>query len=151
VEQHSPSFEEVRMVHRPITARSIGDSLERADHHHPGGFGHQGPADQRNIEAAVAAGAAAYHADGHEQPKRLSFQIHGQEGPNSYRFGYDTGLGYNRQFRYEERDNYGVLHGRYGYYDQAGKLQIVNYHADPQKGFYAEGEHVPTPQYRRRR
>ena len=24
---------------------------------------------------------------------------------------------------------------RYGYYDQAGKLQIVNYHADPHKGF----------------
>ena len=37
VEQHSPpALEEVRMVHRPITARSIGDSLERADHHHPG-------------------------------------------------------------------------------------------------------------------
>ena len=34
-----------------------------------------------------------YFQDGHEQPKRLSFQIHGQEGPNSYRFGYDTGLG----------------------------------------------------------
>jgi len=149
-----PPLEEVSRVPRPITARSIGDSLERADHHlvdhhhHPGAFGP--PADQRSIEAAVAAGAAAYHADGHEPPKRLSFQIHGQEGPNSYRFGYDTGLGYNRQFRYEERDNYGVLHGRYGYYDQAGKLQIVNYHADPHKGFYAEGEHVPTPEYKRR-
>ena len=63
------------------------------------------------------------------------------------RFGYDTGVGYNRQFRYEERDNAGVLHGRYGYYDQAGKLQIVNYSADPQTGFHAEGEHVPKPQY----
>ena len=31
-----PPLEEVRLVHRPITARSIGDSLERADHHHPG-------------------------------------------------------------------------------------------------------------------
>ena len=124
--QQQPALEEVRLVHRPITARSIGDSLERADHHpgkyqrvkpdqtqNPGAFGP--PADQRSIEAAVAAGAAAYHAvsaifssslhlqrqssinwyfqDGHEQPKRLSFQIHGQEGPNSYRFGYDTGLG----------------------------------------------------------
>ena len=28
------------------------------------------------------------------------------------RYGYDTGVGYNRQFKYEERDNYGVLHGR---------------------------------------
>merc|ERR1712018_737344 len=74
-----------------------------------------------------------------------------QGKPHSYRYGYDTGVGYNRQFKYEERDNYGVLHGRYGFYDQAGKLQIVNYHADPHKGFYAEGEHVPTPEYKRRR
>ena len=32
--QHQQPYEEVRMVNRPITARSIGDSLERADHHH---------------------------------------------------------------------------------------------------------------------
>ena len=38
---------------------------------------------------------------------------------------------------------------RYGYYDQAGKLQIVNYSADPHGGFHAEGEHVPKPEYRR--
>ena len=31
--------------------------------------------------------------------------------------------------------NNGSTLTRYGYYDQAGKLQIVNYHADPQKGF----------------
>ena len=54
---------------------------------------------------------------------------------------------HNRQFRYEERDNNGVVHGRYGYYDQYGKLNIVNYTADPYKGFHAEGEHVPKPQY----
>ena len=36
---------------------------------------------------------------------------------------------------------------RYGYYDQAGKLQVVNYTADPVAGFHAEGEHVPKPQY----
>jgi len=105
------------------------------------------PIEQKSIEAAVAAGAAAYPGEGYKDPERLSFQIHGQEGPNSYRFGYDTGVGYNRQFRYEERDNYGVLHGRYGYYDQAGKLQVVNYTADPVAGFHAEGEHVPKPQY----
>ena len=37
---------------------------------------------------------------------------------------------------------------RYGYYDQAGKLQVVNYTADPHTGFHAEGEHVPRPQYK---
>ena len=31
--------------------------------------------------------------ESYEEPQRLSFQIHGQEGPNSYRFGYDTGIG----------------------------------------------------------
>ncbi|XP_023341273.1 uncharacterized protein LOC111711216 [Eurytemora carolleeae] len=105
------------------------------------------PPEQKSIQDAVAAGAAAYNGAAYEEPKRLSFQIHGQEGPNSYRFGYDTGEGYNRQFRYEERDNYGVLHGRYGYYDQEGKLQIVNYTADPEAGFHAEGDHVPKPEY----
>merc|ERR1719317_1736562 len=72
------------------------------------------PAEQRDIEAAVAAGAAGYAGESYAEPQRLSFQIHGQGGPNAYKFGYDTGVGYNRQFRYEERDNYGVLHGRYG-------------------------------------
>jgi len=105
------------------------------------------PPEQASIEAAVNAGAAGYTKENYEEPQRLSFQVHGQEGPNSYRFGYDTGIGYNRQFRYEERDNYGVLHGRYGYYDQAGKLQVVNYTADPVDGYHAEGEHVPKPNY----
>jgi len=105
------------------------------------------PSQQRDLEAAVAAGAASFGGGEYKEPQRLSFQIHGQGGPNAYRFGYDTGVGYNRQFRYEERDNAGVLHGRYGYYDQAGKLQIVNYSADPHTGFHAEGEHVPKPQY----
>ena len=54
---------------------------------------------------------------------------------------------YNRQFKYEEMDNYGVLHGRYGYYDQEGKLQVVTYTSDPEGGFHAEGEHVPKPNY----
>ena len=54
---------------------------------------------------------------------------------------------YNRQFKYEERDNYGVLHGRYGYYDQEGKLQVVTYTSDPEGGFHAEGEHIPKPEY----
>jgi len=105
------------------------------------------PPEQAKLEAAVSAGAANYNAETYDDPKRLSFQIHGQGGPNSYRFGYDTGVGYNRQFRYEERDANGVLHGRYGYYDQEGKLQIVNYKADPQTGFHADGDHVPKPQY----
>ncbi|XP_071519290.1 uncharacterized protein [Panulirus ornatus] len=72
---------------------------------------------------------------------RLAFQIHGQQGPHSYRFGYDTGKGYNRQFRYEERDGNGQVHGRYGFYDKDGKLQVVNYSAHPEYGFSADVPH----------
>ena len=50
---------------------------------------------------------------------------------------------YNRQFRYEERTADGYVKGRYGFYDKYGKLQVVNYTADPYKGFHAEGAHVP--------
>ena len=74
---------------------------------------------------------------------RLQFAISGQQGPNSYRFGYDTGTGLNRVFRFEERDAYGVVHGRYGYYDSTGKHRIVNYSAHPKYGYKAEGDFGP--------
>ena len=45
------------------------------------------------LEAAVVAGANHYRAEHYDQPQRLAFQIHGQEGPKSYRFGHDTGVG----------------------------------------------------------
>jgi len=69
---------------------------------------------------------------------RISFQIHGQQGPHSYRFGYDTGKGYNRQFRYEERDGEGQVHGRYGHYDEHGDLKVTNYSAHPKHGYKAD-------------
>ena len=50
---------------------------------------------------------------------------------------------YNRQFRYEERDGKGYLKGRYGFFDKHGKLQVINYSADPYAGFHAEGAGVP--------
>ena len=49
---------------------------------------------------------------------------------------------YNRSFRYEERDDKGYVKGRYGFFDRYGKLKVVNYSADPYKGFHAEGAHV---------
>ncbi|XP_075232591.1 uncharacterized protein LOC142330981 [Lycorma delicatula] len=70
--------------------------------------------------------------------QRVEFQMHGQNGPKSYKFGFDTGKGHNRQFRYEERDKDGHVKGHYGYYDKEGKLQVVNYEADPHTGFKAE-------------
>ncbi|XP_066962728.1 uncharacterized protein [Macrobrachium rosenbergii] len=101
----------------------------------PHGGGHL---DENGIKFAADA-AAVENAKG---AGRLAFQIHGQQGPHSYRFGYDTGKGYNRQFRYEERDGNGLVHGRYGFYDKDGKLQVVNYSAHPKHGFSAD---VPHP------
>ncbi|KAG8232098.1 hypothetical protein J437_LFUL012295 [Ladona fulva] len=68
---------------------------------------------------------------------RVLFHIHGEKGPNSYRFGYDTGKGPDRQFRYEERDDDGNVKGHFGYYDKKGKIQVVHYSADPKNGFSA--------------
>lgn len=73
----------------------------------------------------------------------MNFAISGQQGPNSYRFGYDTGKGAHRVFRIEERDAEGIIHGRYGYYDPTGKFRIVNYSAHPKYGFQAEGDFGP--------
>ncbi|XP_026328775.1 uncharacterized protein LOC113236800 isoform X2 [Hyposmocoma kahamanoa] len=69
---------------------------------------------------------------------RTEFRMHGMKGPHSYQFGFDTGKGKNRQFRYEERDNDGHVKGHYGYMDKYGKLRVVNYGADPQTGFHAD-------------
>ncbi|KAL4710455.1 hypothetical protein ACJJTC_008857 [Scirpophaga incertulas] len=68
---------------------------------------------------------------------RTEFRMHGMKGPHSYQFGYDTGKGKNRQFRYEERDNDGLVRGHYGYMDKFGKLRVVNYSAHPDYGFEA--------------
>ncbi|XP_060801176.1 uncharacterized protein LOC106137769 isoform X2 [Amyelois transitella] len=69
---------------------------------------------------------------------RTEFRMHGMKGPHSYQFGYDTGKGKNRQFRYEERDNDGTVRGHYGYMDKRGKLRVVNYRAHPEHGFQAD-------------
>lgn len=45
----------------------------------------------------------------------------------------------DRQFRFEERDRSGQVKGLYGFYDNKGKLQLVNYDAHPREGFHAEG------------
>merc|ERR1719412_2976789 len=150
-EAESADYYEPEPVYRrqAQAQHSRADTRQTADKRQDSALGESvaRPHHQTDLEASVHAAAAGYTGESYADAKRLAFQIHGQGGPHSYRFGYDTGVGYNRQFRYEERDAAGVLHGRYGYYDQHGKLQVVNYTADPVKGFHAEGEHVPKPQY----
>ncbi|KFB39293.1 hypothetical protein ZHAS_00006646 [Anopheles sinensis] len=75
---------------------------------------------------------------GEDEGARIDFQMHGHNGPNSYKFGYDTGEGKNRQFHVEERDNKGNVRGRYGYYMRSGKFRIVNYSSSPETGFRIE-------------
>ncbi|XP_032777566.2 uncharacterized protein LOC116916426 [Daphnia magna] len=87
------------------------------------------------FEQGVQNNAASYNSDQGVKDGRVQFSIAGQQGPNSYRFGYDTGKGADRTFRIEERDNSGVIHGRYGYYDPSGKFRVVNYKAHPESGF----------------
>ena len=77
---------------------ALGESVARPHH-------------QTDLEASVHAAAAGYTGVGagagprltlitplmlqesYADAKRLAFQIHGQGGPHSYRFGYDTGVG----------------------------------------------------------
>jgi len=140
--QQSPVYQ--RQPPAPVRQQQVADKRQDNDLSESVARPHH----QTDLEASVQAAAAGYPGgEAYNSPQKVAFQIHGQGGPHSYRFGYDTGVGYNRQFRYEERDANGVLHGRYGYYDQEGKLQIVNYTADPVAGFHAEGDHVPKPQY----
>uniref|UniRef100_A0A182K3A4 Uncharacterized protein n=1 Tax=Anopheles christyi TaxID=43041 RepID=A0A182K3A4_9DIPT len=75
---------------------------------------------------------------GEDEGARIDFQMHGHNGPNSYKFGYDTGEGKNRQFHVEERDSKGNVRGRYGYYMRSGKFRIVNYSSSPETGFRIE-------------
>lgn len=44
----------------------------------------------------------------------------------------------NRQFRYEERDSSGYVHGHYGYLDHDGKMQVYNYSSHPELGFHSQ-------------
>ncbi|CAH1104436.1 unnamed protein product [Psylliodes chrysocephalus] len=68
--------------------------------------------------------------------ERLEFHMVGHDGPLSYKWGYDTGKGPNRLFRFEERDKEGQVKGHYGFYDETGKLQVIHYDAHPDTGFH---------------
>ena len=68
--------------YRRVEDSASGESYQHGVSDHHGG-----------IEAAVVAGANHFSPEHYEQPQRLAFQVHGQEGPQSYRFGHDTGVG----------------------------------------------------------
>ncbi|XP_052123972.1 translation initiation factor IF-2-like isoform X2 [Frankliniella occidentalis] len=100
-----------------------------------------GPIEQEVAQTGLQHQGQYPHAGDGE---RVEFQMHGLKGPSSYKFGYDTGKGQNRQFRYEERDHHGNVKGHYGYVDEQGKLQVVNYKADPHGGYKADVSKLHT-------
>lgn len=130
-----------------MKTRSISDNVEEASHGSP--YFSNNNLHGHSLKSAgfskYSEGDSLYAPVEYEQSQKMQFQIHGQEGPHSYRFGHDTGDGYNRQFRYEERDDYGVVKGRYGYYDHTGQLRIVNYTADPILGYHTDVDPVLGP------
>ena len=89
-----------------LTARSISDSLEGESYqslhgHHlkgdPSLHNHHLKGDPslhgHHLEGAVVRGVSGFSPERFEEPKKIQFQIHGQGGPHSYRFGHDTGIG----------------------------------------------------------
>ncbi|KAK5645835.1 hypothetical protein RI129_004299 [Pyrocoelia pectoralis] len=102
------------------------------------GHGFLGPQTNNHLITSDLSASSELH---HSSPYRQHFHIQGHEGPHSYKWGYDTGKGYNRQFRYEERDKHGHVKGHYGFYDKHGKLQMFHYNADPHHGFNLDENH----------
>lgn len=64
--------------------------------------------------------------------------FHATTDRSSNYYNYDVQNRSNRQFRYEERDNGGNVHGHYGYLDNDGKMQVYNYSSHPELGYRAQ-------------
>jgi len=67
-----------------------------------------------------------------------------QQNPDgSYTYGYESGDG---TYKIETRYATGEVKGKYGYYDDAGRLREVEYGASPKGGFEPSGEGLVSPQ-----
>jgi len=67
-----------------------------------------------------------------------------QQNPDgSYTYGYESGDG---TYKIETRYATGEVKGKYGYYDDAGRLREVEYGASPKGGFEPTGEGLVSPQ-----
>ncbi|XP_034239051.1 extensin-like [Thrips palmi] len=151
--QRAPKYKN----HKPVPQPSGPPRPVRYHNHKPGGLDEQESMTSLRyrkrplspLEQEVSA-TGLQHAGSHpgyaglSDGDRVEFQMHGLQGPKSYKFGYDTGNGQNRQFRYEERDPHGNVKGHYGYVDEHGKLQVVNYKADSQGGYKADVSKLHT-------
>jgi len=73
-------------------------------------------------------------------------QINQVNDDGSYTFGFEAGDG---SFRVETKDIDGQIRGKYGYVDEEGKIQVLEYltgsNAGKSLGFQARGSLVPVP------
>ncbi|KAI1286690.1 hypothetical protein HDE_10714 [Halotydeus destructor] len=76
------------------------------------------------------------------------YKVHEPQGPDTYKFGFDTGEDSDsRHFREESRDSNGTVRGKYGLVDQWGRYRITEYVSDLDgfrivKNYFAEQDQV---------
>ena len=97
IETDYPRRDQYQSLENNVVTRRVEDRYQRGSDDNVGGGSYSHPVNHGHhgggLKAAVHAGADHYHAEHYNQPQRLSFQVHGQQGPKSYRFGHDTGVG----------------------------------------------------------
>ena len=69
-------------------------------------------------------------------------QINQVNMDGSFTYGFEAADG---TFRVETRDIKGNIKGKYGYIDEFGELQTVEYTAGSGAGFNAQGSNIPVP------
>ena len=76
-----------------LKVRSISDSAEESSHHRQYISRSHNQLHGHSLDNFYKDGGKHFGPVEYEQSQKMQFQIHGQEGPESYRFGHDTGSG----------------------------------------------------------
>ena len=76
-----------------MKARSISDSAEESSHQRQYISHTDNQLHGHTLDNFYKDGDKNFGRVEYEQSQKMQFQIHGQEGPESYRFGHDTGNG----------------------------------------------------------
>ncbi|XP_074596489.1 uncharacterized protein LOC141851640 [Brevipalpus obovatus] len=66
---------------------------------------------------------------------RVQYHEQGYNGIDSYRYGFEVSDHFNPQTRHEERDENGMVKGRYSYVEPSGRIREIHYASDPGQGF----------------
>ncbi|KAG8235994.1 hypothetical protein J437_LFUL016527 [Ladona fulva] len=82
----------------------------------------------------------AYSAVPSPVARTISSQFHSQDELGQYSYGYSDGLSTKNEIKSVD----GVTRGGYSYVDSEGKIQSVNYAADPVHGFRVAATNLPV-------